>query len=559
MGRKFQERQQREAALDLFREAAKLDPDGKILMKSDAGVQVSCRDMAEFQLARTYVATFGTIEPNRILSFIRTRPASPLLREAYLEVGRFLDLSDEEDRDYFREMLIRFPRDPEVLERLARMSQRVRSVRELHGEIEEAVSYGAETVRAIQDTSPGAAAKILADLNLQIENLSGAEKAYGPEFIAGQTKAWARTLIDYADYWMSRKKDSSDARLAARLALHLQPSDASIQQGAAKVFLSDPPLMEEALAAYGPSRMAALSGNQQNLFNYFSFWMGRKANRESALAALDLLLQNEPENLNFRMSAAGVLWRNGETEKAIAVFGPAYAASHSDRLAHLYEYGNFWVGKNANLDTAVPALVKACTEAALPMTSKWRAAELLAKSGKIQEVDKFFGPTTLTQTLDDDLGLSVYLQFWQDRGKDAEYILPALELMEKLPRLEWMDRVAIAQTYAKMKFYDRAEKIYGPEYLKTIAADGQKLIYYAQFWAPQNKNLFSAMEAARAAARIVPEKAAAWGVLADLLQLDGKKDEAKTAIAKAVNLAKSKSEKERFEKRKAEIYGEMKK
>ncbi len=122
-----------------------------------------------------------------------------------------------------------------------------------------------------------------------------------------------------------------------------------------------------------------------------------------------------------------------------------------------------------------------------------------------------------------------------------------------------MDRSQIAWAYAGLNLPARAEKVYGPEYAKTIAGEGRQLFYYASFWARQKLNLASALNAAQSAVRLIPDDAEAWACLADLLLIDGRKEEAVKAAEKAVGLAKSKEDKERFERRKAEISGLEKK
>jgi tetratricopeptide (TPR) repeat protein len=282
--------------------------------------------------------------------------------------------------------------------------------------------------------------------------------------------------------------------------------------------------------------------------------MGRKANHDSALAALDTLLAKVPDGLDFRVSAARVLWKADEKDKALAVFGPAYAASHSDRLAHLFEYGSFWIARGANLDTAVPALVRAASEPVMSWTSKWRAAELLDKSGRKAEAEKVFDRSCLEYLAGDDIGLLRYASFWADRKTNSETILRALALLESLPRLGWADRMEAAQIYMQMNRNEKAEAVYGPDYLKTILSDAPKLVYYAQFWFYQRKNLNSALEAARMAVQIAPSEASGWAVLADLLQIDGQTEDARKAIEKAVSLAGSQEDRDRYNQRKTEIF-----
>lgn len=555
LGRKHQERHQRDEALSLFREAANLDPNGTLRTRTDDGTSVSCRDMAEFQIARTYAVTWGTIEPERMKEYIRSHPASPLLREAYLQAGRFADLSDAEERSFYSEILDRIPHDPDVLARLGEELNRLGEKRESNPLFDAAIGYSEKTVETLQKASPSDAAKTLAEMISVKGDWTRAESAFGPDFVVGQTRVWARSLLDYADFWLLRKKNESDALAAVRLALAIRPDDAGVRQSAARVLLYDPPRMEEALATYGPAWLSASDRAPQDLYDYFSFWMGMKTNRESALAALDGLLAKVPDSLHFRRSAASVLWKSDEKDKTQAVFGPAYAASHSDRLSHLYEYGSFWLARGVNLDTAAPALIKAASEPVMSWSNKSQAVEILNKAGYSAEAEKIFSPSCLEYFAGDNIALGVYARFWAERKTNPQTVLRALAMMESLPRLTWGDRMRAAGIYLQMGRNDKAEAVYGPDYVKTILGDAKKLVYYAQFWFYRRKNLNSALEAAQMAVRTAPSQAAGWAALADLLQINGQIEDARKAIEKAVSLAGSEEEREQYNKRKLEIFG----
>jgi tetratricopeptide (TPR) repeat protein len=556
LGLKFQERRSRDEALALFREAASLDPRGTILTRTEEGASVSCRDMAEFQTARTFVVPSGaTIEPERIRDFIKSHPATPLLRQAYLEAARFMDLSDAAERAFFAGMLDRYPHDPDLLARLGQELNRLGERQAANPFFDRAIDYAARTAEALRAAAPAQAARTLAEMISVKGDWEKAESAFGPGFVSTQRRAWARSLLDYADFWMLRKKNMDDALAAVRLALSLRPDDAGIRQSAARIFLFDPPRSEEALAAYGPAWLAAEGHTPREIYDYFSFWMPLKANRESALSALDALLLQAPDDLNFRLSAASVLWKCGEEARAQDAFGPAYAASQSDRPAHLFEYGQFWIPRGANLDTAVPALVKAASVPLLPWMNKWRAAEMLNRAGRGAEAEKVFGPDCLEGFAGDGSALMQYAQYWADRKTSSETVLRALDMIAQLPRLEWYDRNRAAWVALKMGRNDKAEAFYGTVYLATIRSDAPKLVDYAGFWFLQRKNLASALEAAQTAVRIAPGRAEAWAVLADLLQNDGKSEDALQAIQKAVNLAKSEDERDRYARRKTEISG----
>ncbi len=337
------------------------------------------------------------------------------MRDACLTITRGLIMDEKEDRELLNLMMDRIPPDPAIAGVLARRRSNGyggQVIKELSDKIR---AYADGSVKRVPEFSPVAAAQNQAEINMNANDLAAAEIAYGPDFMAAQTRAWARSLLDYADYWRSKTKDKLDVFPAVRLALEMRPDDLAIRAAAAKVYAYDPPRLEDALAVYGPEPFRRLAVTTQEYYDYFSFWTARKANRESALAALENVLQREPDSLHFRSSSASALYRAGEKEKALAVFGPAYADSHSERLSHLFEYGSFWVGRKENLESAVPALVKAVSDPAIPAISKWRAAQLLDESGRLAEVERFFGPASLPGIKDDAHGLDFYIDFWKEK------------------------------------------------------------------------------------------------------------------------------------------------
>jgi tetratricopeptide (TPR) repeat protein len=248
LGRKHQERHQRDEALSLFREAVNLDSKGTFKTRTDDGASVSCRDMAEFQIARTYIVTWGTIEPGRMKDYINSHPASPLLREAYFQAGRFTDLSDSQERAFYSELLDRVPHDPEILAQVRENLDRRGEQTEANRLRETAAGYAGKTLETLLKSSPTDAAKTLAEMKAAKGDWALAERAFGTDFIAAQERAWARSLLDYADFWMLKKRNETDALAAVRLALTLRPEDAGVRQSAARLFLYDPPRMEEAQA-----------------------------------------------------------------------------------------------------------------------------------------------------------------------------------------------------------------------------------------------------------------------------------------------------------------------
>jgi len=553
LGLKYQARQQREKALTLFKEAASLDPSGKIMLRQDNGEEVSCREMADFQYARTYLVTFGAIEQNHLEKFIRDYPASRLARNALLDLTRGTQLDDEEGAATFIDLMAKFPHDPEVLERYVSQILRYQDRKEAKETLDRGLELAERTVDVLNENDLSRAASSLAQLHLLKEDAAKAEQAFGREFMASQIKSWADALMSYAEFWEIKNRNLEDAEAAVRLALSLRPEDAQIRRAAARIYFYAPAKPEKALEIYGPEFAKSLESNPAGLYEYFNFWLSRKMNEESAMNALETLLRLRPESVHFRSSAATALLKAGYRDRALAVFGPEFIARHPNDHSVLYDYGFFWIGRNENLESAVPALEKAAIESPRKWTDQQRVATALDKLNKPESVLFVFGPAYLPYIKDEAFALSLYAQFWWLKKTNLNNALEALDMASRLPSLIPLDRLSIASGYLRAGRQDRADEVFGPAYVKTIAGNAAALRTYALFWKDTSKNRLSALEAVRSACELEKNDSRNWTTLAELLLVHGKPAEAMAAIDKAASLTKSRDLLERCERIKKQI------
>ncbi len=96
-----------------------------------------------------------------------------------------------------------------------------------------------------------------------------------------------------------------------------------------------------------------------NLINYANFWAGKDANKESALAMAEKALAMQPDNSYFQQLVAGVYLKLGLEDKAMGLFGPAYAAKNNGDPDALSSYASFWSGQGKNLEGAQAAARRA--------------------------------------------------------------------------------------------------------------------------------------------------------------------------------------------------------
>ncbi len=147
-------------------------------------------------------------------------------------------------------------------------------------------------------------------------------------------------------------------------------------------------------------------------------------------------------------------------------------------------------------------------------------------------------------------GLRDYAEFWVKQKTNLESAEAMLELAVQLKSDSLYVIRSVADMYIQLEKPEKALKIFGPEYIKDYMDDSNTLYSYARFWADQEKNLKSALDAAKKSVELAqaPYK---WDALS-LAYLKLKRyDEALEAAKKAVETAGDQAA--RYEKRIKEI------
>ena len=108
--------------------------------------------------------------------------------------------------------------------------------------------------------------------------------------------------------------------------------------------------------SYGPDH---IKGKQYRfaleLLYYANFWARKNENLESALEIADVAVKTYPGSNTILSQAADVFMRLKKEDKALDLFGPAYAKKNWDDSDNLWSYANFWAMQGKNLDDALAA------------------------------------------------------------------------------------------------------------------------------------------------------------------------------------------------------------
>jgi len=113
---------------------------------------------------------------------------------------------------------------------------------------------------------------------------------------------------------------------------------------------------------YGKTFMEnQISSFGYGLIGYSNFWINQNANLDNAMTMAETALKLQPDNSYFLSQAANAYIKAGKEEKALAVYGPAFARKNAGDASSLYSYAGFWARQGKNLNDALTAAKKATT------------------------------------------------------------------------------------------------------------------------------------------------------------------------------------------------------
>jgi len=393
LARKYETRYDDDKALALFQEVLTLDPDGQKGTVAYQKGRVTCTQYAEFAVAQNLLYARGKRDSGPIKAFIAKYPAGVMTKDAYQTLAGFYMNSPDKDEAYafLEAAAAKFPGEPyfkyyfiqkavqnsenvdkalEIAEswsgfspfqiaglRAALLAKKGQSAKieaiygaeRLDSQIQsvayELSSYAQFWIR--QDKNLASAEKALrtavelypagysflqalADLHLKAGKTEEALAVYGPEYLK-TPKLPAAALTAYARFWSQKKSNLESAAGALDAALAGGGEDPYIHQSAATVFMNmGKP--EKALEVFGPA-FIKMQDDPYVLGMYASFWAGKKANLEDALAAGRKAVTLGPSSI-LRSYLAAVYQAMGRLEEAREAMREALAADEGYNTAY---------------------------------------------------------------------------------------------------------------------------------------------------------------------------------------------------------------------------------
>jgi tetratricopeptide (TPR) repeat protein len=164
-----------------------------------------------------------------------------------------------------------------------------------------------------------------------------------------------------------------------------------------------------------------------------------------------------------------------DKDKAEEVYGETFMDKQVSNLFYnLIDYANFWVGKDANVESAeemIDLALKLKPDSGYGVRT---AASIYIKLDKLDKALAVFGPEIVKEYMDQPSDLSRYARFWANQGENLE---SALEAAKKSVELYPSDSTwaTVSRVYTKLKKY--SEALEAAEKAVEMADEGVKITY----------------------------------------------------------------------------------
>jgi tetratricopeptide (TPR) repeat protein len=167
------------------------------------------------------------------------------------------------------------------------------------------------------------------------------------------------------DQWLARiLKDQGPYEKGAEIAEKLQKTRRGLatpdpNQNVAELYMlkGDKPKAEEIYGKAYIERQASFLA--YNMLDYARYWIGKNENKDSALAMVEKALTLQPDTTDIVQQAAGVYLKMKMDDKALSIYGPAFARKNWANPDVISAYGSFWSRQGKNLEDALAATQKA--------------------------------------------------------------------------------------------------------------------------------------------------------------------------------------------------------
>ena len=260
-------------------------------------VRVPFTEYAEFILGRKR-AIGAKADPAPMRAFTEKYPRSPLVKTGYMFLSVYYGnyASPGEARAFFEEYTAKYPDDVQAL------SSYVRQIIKDKEPLDRGIQLAEKIVELTSYNPDPYDAQNRAELYWLRGDKDKAEEIFGKDFLSRQRSNAAYQLASFAGFWSERETHVEEAVEAIELAIKIQPDVPYLRQTAAAIY-SKAGRPEKALEAFGPEYAGKNRDRTDALYPYAWYWNGQGMNLESALEAIDRVIEIQPGLTYFDIRA----------------------------------------------------------------------------------------------------------------------------------------------------------------------------------------------------------------------------------------------------------------
>jgi tetratricopeptide (TPR) repeat protein len=249
------------------------------------------------------------------------------------------------------------------------------------------------------------------------------------------------------------------------------------------------PRASEEAAKFFEEYVGRYPNDPQVISSYVGYIIRTKSNLDRGIELGDKINELvKPPYPEYVKNQAELYALKGDKAKAEELYGKEFMDDQVAMLGYnLIDYANYWVGQNANTDSAV-----AMAELALKLRPDntyliQQAAGIYCKLNQTEKALAIYGPDYIGKSMDKANVLSGYARFWAGQGKNLDSALAAARKCVELSPEDPYGWDVVSQVYLKQKNYDDALK--AAQKALDLAEEARK---------PFFKNRIAAIEKAKA-------------------------------------------------------------
>jgi len=200
--------------------------------------------------------------------------------------------------------------------------------------------------------------------------------------------------------------------------------------------------------------------DSQVLSSYVEYTVRTKSNLDRGIELSKKISELvKPPYPEYVKNQAELYALKGDKVKSEELYGKEFMDDQVATLGYnLIEYANFWVGKNANTESAVTMAERALKLRPDNTYMIQQAAAIYSKLNQTEKALEIYGSGYIAKFMDKANDLGIYARFWAGQGKNLDSSLAAAKKCLELSLESAFNWDVLRQVYLKPQNYEEALK-----------------------------------------------------------------------------------------------------